>query len=196
MICSLVEFQKDTKKILMRNWEQTENAAYPTVTDMTQSLTDPIWTAFFGQEHITVNADLIIDTDTMAVTVNTSDNLELDHSFGIATKHVAADWDNKLEITFYELIKDSDFINKVKNEGLTWNGRQYLSAFDQQELDDGKTTGYANMSISTVKYGIAKEGVTKGDDSWAQDTKVCNNAAGYLAASLGSFALALAAINF
>ena len=48
MICSLVEFQKDTKKILMRNWEQTENAAYPTVTDMTQSLTDPIWTAFFG----------------------------------------------------------------------------------------------------------------------------------------------------
>ena len=66
----------------------------------------------------------------MAVTENTSDDLELDQKFGIATKHVVADWDNNLEITFYELIKDSDFINKVKKEGLTWNGRQYLSAFD------------------------------------------------------------------
>jgi len=54
------------------------------------------------------------------------------------------------------------------------------------------------MSIETVKYGVAKEGTTKGDDSWAQDTEVCEekNSAGYLAASLGSFAVALAVMNF
>jgi len=60
---------------------------------------------------------------------------------------------------------------------------------------------YAKMSIETIKYGVAKKGVTKGDESWMQDTKVCKkaeekNAAGYLAASLGSFAVAVAVMNF
>jgi len=47
---------------------------------------------------------------------------------------VSFDWDNKLEVTFYEKFQldgdNEDFIEKVKTEGFSWNGRSYLSAFD------------------------------------------------------------------
>jgi hypothetical protein len=43
---------------------------------------------------------------------------------------VSFDWDNKLEVTFYEKFQLADFIEKVKTEGFSWNGRSYLSAFD------------------------------------------------------------------
>lgn len=72
------------------------------------------------------------------------------------------------------------------------------------------------MAIGSVEYGVAKEGETIGTSSWAQDTTIHSdksdndekkdnpdksdvdekNSAGYLAASLGSFALALAVMNF
>ena len=204
-MCSLVEFQKDTKKILVKNWQQNQSTDYPDVTNMRESLTKPLWTDFEGTANNVVNADWIFAVDKDTVIKAPSDDGELNYNFGILTKNVEDDWDNKLEVTFYQVIKEddadpskADFIKKVKDEGLTWYGRQYLSAFDQKDLDDAKDN-YANMSISTVKYGVAKEGVTKGDDSWVQDTKVCpeeKNGAGYLAASLASFAVALAVMNF
>jgi hypothetical protein len=47
---------------------------------------------------------------------------------------VSFDWDNKLEVTFYEMFKldedNEDFVDKVMKEGVSWNGRSYLSAFD------------------------------------------------------------------
>ena len=162
---------------------------------MSQSLTKPLWTDFDGKDRNIVNADWIIDMTSGEADVQPGEGL-----FAILTSHVTADWDSKLEVTFYQEILDddinADFIKLVK-EGFSWNGRSYLSAYDQQDLDDDKEN-YAKMSIETVKYGVAKEGTTKGDDSWAQDTKVCEekNSAGYLAASLGSFAVALAVMNF
>ena len=208
-MCSLVEFQKDQKKILVKNWSQTASTAHPEastawpdITDMTQSLTQPLWTDWNDGANNFINADWIIDTDN-DISVAPSDE---EYPFGIVKKHVTADWDDKLEVTFYQVIKETDFdptkefFKKIREEGLNWNGRLYLSAFDQQDLDDGLSTGYAKMSISTVKYGTAKEGITKGDDSWAQDTEACEekneeSAAGYLAASLASFAVVLAVMN-
>ena len=118
----------------MRSWQQDNNTAYPTVTGMTESLEIPLWLDYYQNDLTVVNADLIIETDNnMAVSENHYDNIENknNHSFGILTKHVTADWNNKLEVTFYQVIKgNDDLINKVKNEGLTWNGRQYLSTID------------------------------------------------------------------
>lgn len=166
---------------------------------MNQSLTQPLWT---DPADKVINSDWIIEIKDGKVDVKDDDD---EHIYGILTEHVSFDWDNKLEVTFYEMFKldgdNEDFVDKVMKEGVSWNGRSYLSAFDQQDVDDEKES-YAKMSIETIKYGVAKKGVTKGDESWMQDTKVCKkdeeeeNAAGYLAASLGSFAVAIAVMNF
>lgn len=164
---------------------------------MNQSLTQPLWAD---------PADKVINSDwILKIKDDGKVDVEDDSwTFGILTEHVSFDWDNKLEVTFYEKFQldgdNEDFIEKVKTEGFSWNGRSYLSAFDQQDVVDEKES-YAKMSIETIKYGVAKKGVTKGDESWMQDTKVCKkaeekNAAGYLAASLGSFAVAVAVMNF
>lgn len=136
-MCSLVEFQKDTKKILVKNWQQNQSTDYPDVTNMRESLTKPLWTDFEGTANNVVNADWIFAVDKDTVIKAPSDDGELNYNFGILTKNVEDDWDNKLEVTFYQVIKEddadpskADFIKKVKDEGLTWNGRQYLSAFD------------------------------------------------------------------
>jgi len=137
MMCSLVEFQKDQKKILVKNWQQNQSTDYPVVTNMRESLTKPLWTDFEGTANNVVNADWIFDVDKGTVTKAPSHDGKLNYNFGLLTKNTKADWDNKLEATFYQVIKEDDedpskaaFIKKVKDEGLTWNGRQYLSAFD------------------------------------------------------------------
>lgn len=121
----------------MKNWQQNQSTDYPVVTDMRESLTKPLWTDFEGTANNVVNADWIFDVDKGTVTKAQDDEGKLNYNFGILTKNVKADWDNKLEVTFYQVIKEddadpskADFIKKVKDEGLTWNGRQYLSAFD------------------------------------------------------------------
>ena len=169
---------------------------------MNQSLTQPLWAdPAVKYEDLAINSDWIVQiNDDGKVDVKDDDD---EHIYGILTEHVSFDWDNKLEVTFYEMFQldadNADFIDKVHSKGFSWNGRSYLSAFDQQDVADEKES-YAKMSIETIKYGVAKKGVTKGDESWMQDTKVCKDeekdAAGYLAACLGSFAVALAVMNF
>ena len=167
---------------------------------MNQSLTQPLWAdPAVEYENLVINSDWVVQIKNDGKVDVKPDGW----TYGILTEHVSFDWNNKLEVTFYEMFQldgdNEDFIEKVKTDGFSWNGRSYLSAFDQQDVDDDKES-YAKMSIETIKYGVAKKGVTKGDESWMQDTKVCKDeekeAAGYLAASLGSFAVALAVMNF
>jgi len=166
---------------------------------MTESLDATLWTPYKTE---VVNANYEVSTDD-GIKVTKVDDSE-DYRFGIVTKHVKADWNDLLEVTFYQKLnikENQAFYETVKDSGIVWQGRQYITAFDQEKLDEN-ADGAVQMAISTVTYGVAKVDETVGKAMWSKDTINPENcivekeAASYLAASLGSFALALAVMNF
>merc|ERR1711902_360118 len=122
---------------------------------MTESLDATLWTPYKTE---VVNANYEVSTDD-GIKVTKVDDSE-DYRFGIVTKHVKADWNDLLEVTFYETVKDS---------GIVWQGRQYITAFDQEKLDEN-ADGAVQMAISTVTYGVAKVDETVGKAMWSKDT--------------------------
>ena len=65
---------------------------------MNQSLTQPLWTDPTNIDNFDINSDWVLQIkDDGEVHVEDGN-----HKYGILTENVSFDWDNKLEVTFYE----------------------------------------------------------------------------------------------
>jgi len=109
------------------------DTSFPDVSDMTKSLEDELWTPYKTEveDELIHNANYEIDT-TGEIKVTKIDENK-DYNFGIVTKHVKADWNDMLQVTFYQKLnikQYQDYYNTVKDDGIIWQGRQYLAAFD------------------------------------------------------------------
>jgi len=78
------------------------DTSFPDVSDMSKSLEELLLTNEEANEII-YNANYEIDTseDDMKVTKADQDK---DYKFGIVTKHVKADWNDMLKVTFYQKV--------------------------------------------------------------------------------------------
>jgi len=109
------------------------DTSFPDVSDMTKSLEDELWTPYKTEveDELIHNANYEIDTTGEIKVTKTDENK--DYNFGIVTKHVKADWNDMLQVTFYQKLnikQNQDYYNTVKDDGIIWQGRQYLAVFD------------------------------------------------------------------
>jgi len=83
------------------------------------------------------------------------------------TSHTKADWQDELKVTFYKTVEDNDqneqIIDAFKKGTYKWTGQLYVASYDSDEND------LVEMSGTTVKYGVAKEGTTEGSDQWEKN---------------------------